>query len=141
MSDRLAVFNLGKIEQIGTPADIYEQPASAFVAGFVGISNLIAGEAAQAITGRSDTFAVRPEKIRMNPIHEQASAGQLWADGTVSEVIYLGMYTRYVVALDYGCELTVVQQNLATTSMDVLATRGQRVRLSWEHIYNRVLGD
>ena len=151
MSDRMAVFNLGKIEQIGTPADIYEQPVSAFVAGFVGISNLIAGESAQAITGKPESFAVRPEKIRMNPVPELPNRdrisegsppeGHLWADGTVSEVIYLGMYTRYVVALDYGSELTVMQQNLETTSMDVLATRGQRVRLSWEQSYSRVLAD
>ena len=62
------------------------------------------------------------------------------ADGTIEEVIYLGMYTRYVVALDQGGELTVVEQNLHTTSMDVLSARGQRVRLMWERQHNRLIG-
>jgi putative spermidine/putrescine transport system ATP-binding protein len=132
MSDRLAVFNHGKIEQVGTPAEIYERPLTPFVAGFVGISNLIRGPAAVALLGSDQTFAVRPEKIHLGLPSDSLPTGMLCADGVVSEVIYLGMYTRYLVQLDLQVELTVVQQNLKTTSMDVLAARGQRVRLSWE---------
>ena len=65
MSDRLAVFNRGRIEQVGAPAEVYERPATAFVAGFVGTSNLLSGDAAQQIVGRPGTFTVRPEKIRL----------------------------------------------------------------------------
>jgi putative spermidine/putrescine transport system ATP-binding protein len=71
MSDRMAVFNKGKIEQIGSPADVYEKPATQFVAGFVGTSNLIAGAAAEAIQGRNETFTVRPEKIRLTEPEDQ----------------------------------------------------------------------
>ena len=66
MSDRIAVFNRGRIEQVGAPADVYERPATRFVAGFVGTSNLLTGAAAEAIVGRRGTFTVRPEKIHLN---------------------------------------------------------------------------
>ncbi len=140
MSDRLAVFNQGKIEQVGAPADIYERPKTAFVAGFVGVSNLVSGPAAEAITGQSQTFAIRPEKIHMISPEAPIAAGMYAADGTVEEVIYLGMYTRYLVALDQGGELTVVAQNLRATSMDVLGARGHKVRLQWERAHNRLIG-
>ncbi|HLA97979.1 MAG TPA: ABC transporter ATP-binding protein [Anaerolineales bacterium] len=141
MSDRLAVFNQGKIEQVGTPAEIYERPGTAFVAGFVGISNLISGSAAEAIAGSSESFAVRPEKIHLAGDGASVPDGMLSADGRVRQVIYLGMYTRYTVELDLGGELTVVHQNLETTSMDVLAARGKRVRLMWNRLHVRPIGD
>jgi putative spermidine/putrescine transport system ATP-binding protein len=131
MSDRLAVFNHGQVEQVGTPADIYEHPHTPFVAGFVGVSNLVGGALAQAITGSPDTFSIRPEKIRMAPAGSPAPAEMYVVDGTVRDVVYLGLYTRYLVALDGGSDLVVVQQNLEHTSMDVLAARGRSVRLMW----------
>ncbi len=141
MSDRLAVFNQGKIEQVGAPAEIYERPATAFVAGFVGISNLLSGSAAETITGSGNPFAVRPEKIHLGKDDNPVPEGMLAADGLVREVIYLGMYTRYIVELDLGGELTVVHQNLETTSMDVLTARNQRVRLMWNRSHMRPIGD
>lgn len=132
MSDRLAVFNHGKIEQVGSPAEIYEVPKTAFVAGFVGVSNLVSGKAAEEITGSTRMFSIRPEKIRIVPPGTMMGETVYGAVGTTREVVYLGMYTRYVVDLDQGGELMVVQQNLETTSMDVLSTRGQRVWLVWE---------
>jgi len=140
MSDRLAVFNHGKIEQVGSPADIYETPKTEFVAGFVGVSNLISGPAAQKITGSQATFSIRPEKIRLAPVDAPIPENMFGADGVVREVIYLGMYTRYMIELDQGGELTVAQQNLHTTSMDVLTARGQRTRLLWEQAHVRVIG-
>lgn len=137
MSDRLAVFNQGKIEQIGSPAEIYESPQTVFVAGFVGVSNLVSGEAALAITGKPDPFSIRPEKIRLAHPDSPVSRDMFAAEGVTREVVYLGMYTRYVVELDQGGELTVAQQNLETTSMDVLSARGQRVRLMWERQHVR----
>jgi putative spermidine/putrescine transport system ATP-binding protein len=137
MSDRLAVFNAGRIEQIGAPSEIYESPATTFVAGFVGVSNLIDGRTAEEITGRPDMFSIRPEKIRIVGVDAPVGSGAYSATGTAVEVVYLGMFTRYLVALDHGVELTVASQNLDSTSMDVLAAKGQRVKLVWEpaHIH------
>ena len=118
MSDRMAVFNDGRIEQIGAPADVYEHPQTEFVAGFVGVSNVVERD------GRRIT--IRPEKIRMSD--EATGEGEA---GTVREVVYAGMVTRYVVDLDAGGELVVVRQNLETSSQEALSERGKRVRLSW----------
>ena len=139
MSDRLAVFNHGQIEQVGSPAEVYESPTTAFVAGFVGVSNLISGDAARAITGSPALFAVRPEKIHLAAAGASVAAGMYSAAGVVEEVVYLGMYTRYRVALETGGEMIVAQQNLQTTSMDLLGVRGKRVSLAWERVHNRVI--
>ena len=77
MSDRLAVMNAGRIEQVGTPAEVYEEPRTPFVAGFVGTSNMLTGEAAQAVAGSPAPLTIRPEKIRMTPPDEAAAAGGL----------------------------------------------------------------
>ena len=140
MSDRIAVFNRGKIEQIGNPEEIYEHPETPFVAGFVGISNLVSGEAAQKITGSPQTFSIRPEKIRLNDPETAVDPEMCFADGRIRDVIYLGLYTRYLVELDMGGDLIVVEQNVQTTSVDVLNMRARRVRLVWSRELNRVLG-
>ncbi len=122
MSDRLAVFNEGRIEQIGAPADVYEHPETEFVAGFVGISNVLERD------GRRIT--IRPEKIRIGDDGDGEP-------GVIRDVVYVGSVNRYVVDLDAGGELVVVQQNLETSSEHALEARGRRVRLSWrpEHTY------
>jgi putative spermidine/putrescine transport system ATP-binding protein len=129
MSDRLAVFNDGRIEQIGAPAEVYERPATEFVAGFVGVSNVLERD------GRR--FTVRPEKIHMLDEHEVAQRGDSTEPGKIRDVVYVGMFTRYVVELDSGGELTVVRQNLETSSHEVVESRGKRVRLEWrpEHTF------
>ncbi len=132
MSDRIAVFNQGKIEQIGSPSDVYERPASSFVAGFVGTSNLVSGEVAKRITGSDQKFSIRPEKIHLGSASDVLTATMYKANGTVRDVIYLGLYTRYLVTLDDGGDLVVIEQNLKTTSMDVLKARDQKVVLFWE---------
>jgi putative spermidine/putrescine transport system ATP-binding protein len=137
MSDRMAVFNHGKVEQVGSPAEIYEHPATSFVAGFVGTSNLIGGEVARALTGLPDTFSIRPEKIRLADQDAEVTPGTCAVDGTVRDVVYLGLYTRYLIGLDSGDDLVVIQQNLESTSMDVLASRGRKVRLLWQLEHNR----
>jgi putative spermidine/putrescine transport system ATP-binding protein len=118
MSDRIAVFNEGRIEQVGTPATMYEHPATRFVAGFIGTSNIIDRD------GR--TFTVRPEKIRV--LSETAPEGE---PGAIRAAVYVGPFTKLVVALDRGGELTVVEQNLETSSSDVHEMEGRRVRLHW----------
>ena len=139
MSDRIAVFNHGKIEQIGSPAETYEHPLTPFVAGFVGVSNLVGGAVAQAITGSPETFTIRPEKIRIQEPGVPVADGYHSVEGRIRDVVYLGMHTRYLVELEGGNDLTVVQQNLDSTSMDVLAARGRRVRLVWQRGHNRVV--
>jgi putative spermidine/putrescine transport system ATP-binding protein len=139
MSDHLAVFSHGQIEQVGSPAEIYEHPATPFVAGFVGVSNLVSGPVAQAITGSPEMFSVRPEKIRLAEPDVPVPPEMCSVGGRIREVVYLGMYTRYVVELYGGGELTVAEQNLDTTSMDALAAQGRRVRLLWQRSHNRVI--
>jgi putative spermidine/putrescine transport system ATP-binding protein len=137
MSDRMAVFSHGRIEQVGTPAEVYERPATGFVAGFVGVSNVLEGDAAVAVTRDSQAFTIRPEKIAMVDPDRQASPDECTATGHVQEVVYLGAITRYVVALDAGGTLVVMQQNLTTSSMEALQVRGKAVRLVWDWKNNR----
>jgi putative spermidine/putrescine transport system ATP-binding protein len=137
MSDRIAVFSAGRIEQVGSPADLYERPGSEFVATFVGTSNLLTGAVAQRILGQSGTFAVRPEKIKMTG----ATSGPPDADvvsvaGRVEGVIYAGPVTRFIVEIDKGVRMTAVQQNVQTTSDDLDAYRGKPVQLSWRRSHS-----
>jgi putative spermidine/putrescine transport system ATP-binding protein len=141
MSDRLAVFNGGRIEQIGAPAEVYERPTSRFVAGFVGTSNLLSGEVAERIVGRSGTFTIRPEKIHMTSLDTSAGPDESSATGTIRDVVYLGPDTRYVVALDAGADLVVTQQNLATSSTEALAQQGKAVRLVWKRQHQLPVAD
>ncbi len=140
MSDRLAVFSRGRIEQVGSPADVYEHPATRFVAGFVGTSNLLAGEAARAIVGDDGVYTVRPEKIRLAEPSESPGADETSALGRIREVVYVGPDTRYLVQLDAGSELLVTQQNLATSSSEALAAKGKAVRLVWKRQHNYPVG-
>jgi putative spermidine/putrescine transport system ATP-binding protein len=133
MSDRLAVFNNGRIEQVGAPAEVYEHPETEFVAGFVGVSNVLE----RSLNGQPSRFTVRPEKIRILEESDTAAAGAHSETGRIRDVVYVGMVTRYAVELDDGGVLMVVRQNLETTSGDALEARGRRVRLAWhpEHTY------
>ncbi len=139
MSDRLAVFNRGQIEQVGSPAEVYERPSTGFVAGFVGVSNVLSGEVARAITGNEHAFTIRPEKIEMREAGAEAEADRCTATGHVREVVYLGAVTRYIVELDLGGTLTVMEQNLGTSSMEALQVRGRAVRLVWSRQNNRLV--
>jgi putative spermidine/putrescine transport system ATP-binding protein len=137
MSDRIAVFNNGRIEQIGTPAEVYEHPATEFVAGFVGTSNLLRGDASLKVLGHEGIYSVRPEKIHVAEPDHVTGDGEDSALGTVREVVYVGSGTRYVVDLEVGGSLVALQQNQRSTSMDVMGMRGRQVRLVWrkEHEY------
>ena len=112
MSDRLAVFNHGRVEQIGSPEAVYENPETAFVAGFVGVSNIVDGARAARFDAQADAIAIRPEKLLVaarggaEPID-----GHRAADGVVTEIQYHGSSTRYQVTLDDGVTLNVTVPN------------------------------
>ncbi len=122
MSDRIAVFNDGRIEQVGTPAEVYEAPANRFVSAFVGVSNLLERDGRQ--------FTIRPEKVRLLEPGEAADGMQV-ESGQVRDVAYAGMITRYLVALDAGGDLQVVRQNLETSSAEALEQVGREVVVGW----------
>jgi putative spermidine/putrescine transport system ATP-binding protein len=134
MSDRIAVFNGGRIEQVGTASEVYERPASAFVAGFVGSSNLLQGEPAVALLGDPSPVSVRPEKIRVGS--PGTVAGDVRAEGLVTEVVYAGSSTRVLVRLDAGADMTALVQNTGDPADPVLA-RGERAQIGFgrEHVY------
>ncbi|MBI5929941.1 MAG: ABC transporter ATP-binding protein [Chloroflexi bacterium] len=139
MSDRLAVFNHGKIEQVGAPAEVYERPATSFVASFVGVSNFVEAGLAQKLTGEAKPFTLRPEKIRLSTPETPTPADCFGLNGTIRDVIYLGMYTRYLVDTEAGIDLTVVVQNLESTSSEVFAARKRPVKVIWQKAHNRVV--
>ena len=141
MSDRLAVFNAGRIEQLGSPAEVYERPATRFVAGFVGTSNLLTGEAARSTLGRGGTFTIRPEKMRLASPDAVPGADESSALGTIQSVVYLGPDTRYIVELEAGARLVVTEQNLMTTSSEVLEQQGKTVRLIWKRQHELPVAD
>jgi putative spermidine/putrescine transport system ATP-binding protein len=122
MSDRLAVFNEGRIEQVGPPGDVYEHPDNEFVAGFVGTSNLLERS--------GESFTVRPEKIRI--LAEGAPAdGLVTEPGTVLDVAYTGVLTRFRVELAQGGVVQVVRQNLEETSEEAREQEGRPVTVGW----------
>ncbi|SFN19003.1 putative spermidine/putrescine transport system ATP-binding protein [Actinomadura madurae] len=129
LSDRVAVLDRGRIQQVGTPAEVYERPATEFVAGFVGTSN------------RIGDVCVRPEKIHVGLADggpeppDGPGTGDREAFGTVAEVVYAGAVTRFVIDLESGDRVTALQQNLRTSSMDVMAHRGARVRVGWHEAH------
>jgi putative spermidine/putrescine transport system ATP-binding protein len=126
MSDRLAVFNDGRIVQVGAPAEVYERPGSEFVAGFVGVSNVL--------ERNGQRFTIRPEKVRLL---EGPHDGLYTEPGVVRDVAYAGMVTRYLVDLEHGGALQVVRQNLETSSTEALSQQGRPVTVGWseEHTY------
>jgi putative spermidine/putrescine transport system ATP-binding protein len=130
MSDRIAVFNDGRIEQIGTPREVYERPSTPFVAEFIGTSNLISGDAAAAVFGSAATASVRPERIRVLADGERPSTDEQTADGAVVDVVFAGASIRRVVALDVGPSFVVVETSSERTSAG--SRRGDRVTLAWD---------
>jgi len=122
MSDRIAVFNEGKIEQVSPPVELYEQPATEFVAGFVGVSNLLERDGSR--------FTIRPEKVQLVD-SEGASNGLRTERGRIAGVAYAGMVTRYTVALDAGGELQVIRQNVEGPSAGVTSEQGREVIVGW----------
>ena len=169
MSDRIAVMDSGRVLQTGTPHEVYDEPGSRFVAGFVGVSNLLelevdavdedtgvarlrlgAGDAvavdldgSRLRTGARAIVTIRPERIALAEGDPTAAAGNdraCHASGVVRESLYAGPTSRFVVGLDGGGELMVVRQNTNTTYEDAEALRGRAVTLSWDRQYTKLIG-
>jgi len=134
LSDRLAVFNAGHVEQVGTPRVVYEQPATAFVAGFVGTSNVLSGASAQQVYREPGTFAIRPERITVSEAAPDQGRSRTGDDvrvtGSIRELVYAGAETRVFVELDTGDTVVAVRHNVAEDGHYALR-RGQQVWLSW----------
>jgi putative spermidine/putrescine transport system ATP-binding protein len=122
MSDRIAVFNDGGIEQVSPPMELYEQPATEFVAGFVGVSNLLERDGSR--------FTIRPEKIQL--LDSSATPNGLRTErGRIAEIAYAGMVTRYTVTLEAGGELQLVRQNAEGASANAPFEQGREVLVGW----------
>jgi putative spermidine/putrescine transport system ATP-binding protein len=130
MSDRVAVFNAGRVEQVATPVELYENPASSFVAGFVGTSNRIAGGTAHQLLGTPGEYAVRPERLRVVPAGASVEPGELTLPGRVREVVYLGPTTHAIVELDGGSTLTVSRPNTGGATEPPLEASDRRVAVA-----------
>jgi len=155
MSDRIAVMRAGRIEQLGDPESLYERPETAFVAGFLGVSNLLEGEVAgheggmiairltdgtviRAPAGkdgqRQVRLGIRPEKLRVVKSGDgEAAAADLNAvEGTVLDASYIGVSTQYLVQTADGHRMTAYAQNLETAGVAEALADGQKVRLTWQ---------
>ncbi len=129
LSDRVAVFNQGRIEQVGTAREVYDHPATDFVAGFVGTSNLLPDEVSQSVLSRAGRHAIRPEKLHLDVLDGPPPPGHPSTDATLAEVVYAGPVTRYLLDLTAGPRLVAVRQNDSRTDHE--PSRGERVRLWW----------
>ena len=125
MSDRVAVFNNGRIEQVDSPRDLYMRPRTPFVAGFVGTSNVFDALMAEKLCGMTGSFALRPEHIRFN------TPGEVQANGTIQAVQYQGAATRFELRLNGGEKLLVSQANMTGEELPATLTPGQQVMVSW----------
>jgi spermidine/putrescine transport system ATP-binding protein len=153
MSDRIAVMNRGKVEQIGVPEEVYDRPTTTFVAGFIGVSNLIpatvarqgvvkldrgpevAAETGALGPGEGCAAVVRPEKLRVVPAGQDSAAapnGTPAVEGVVQSSVYLGTATQIVVGLGEDVRMTVLVPNADEAERQQLPGGGARVRLSWE---------
>ena len=162
MSDRIAVMNAGRVEQVGVPEDLYEHPATRFVAGFIGTSNFIEGSlerdgdhglmnlgegqrvlvpaAAGGSAGGLVELAVRPEKIRLYEVGQEVPEGLCLLRGKVRDVVYLGMTTQYTIEVPVlSRQFTVLEQNVEAASDQTLWVPGEETQLAWHPSHNRVL--
>ena len=160
MSDRIAVMNAGRVEQMGTPEQLYEHPATRFVAGFIGVSNFIRcrldsaggtsctyGEGERVLVpegggqpGAEVELAIRPEKIRLREMKESVPDDYCVLHGRVRDVVYLGMTTQYKIGVPSAAtDFTVLEQNVEVASDQTLWVPGEETQLTWHPSHNRVL--
>lgn len=135
MSDRIVVFNHGKIEQIGTPEEIYNRPATKFVAGFLGAANIIDGPSAAKIFGSERTVSIRPERIVLQSSNFTAKKGETSMPGVVAEKVFVGANTIYVIESDFGTKISVSTTNTELPADDKSFVTGDRVTAVWRDIH------
>ncbi len=127
LSDRVAVFNDGKIEQVGAPREVYEFPETEFVASFLGVTNLLDAEVSQRLLGDSRVHSLRPERVRLASSTADAETGTVDLAGTVAETVYAGAHTRYLVDTEIGVRFIVEKQNAHTPRAEPSVSRGDGV--------------
>lgn len=135
MSDRIVVFNQGKIEQTGTPEEIYNRPATKFVAGFLGAANIIDGQSAAKIFGSERTVSIRPERIVLQPSGFTAKKGETSMPGVIAEKVFVGANTIYVIESDFGTKISVSTTNTELPADDKSFVTGDRVTAVWRDIH------
>lgn len=163
MSDRIAVMNRGQFDQVGDPESLYERPTTRFVAGFLGVSNLLPGRAdgtadgyglvrladdshVRVPSGLVDGSAelavgIRPEKIRLTSADKESPAGANLIQGVIRDASYIGVSTQYIVEARGGARLTVYEQNVERATKSELWAPGEEVTLSWSPDHSFVIHD
>lgn len=136
MSDRIAVFNAGRIEQIGTPAEVYENPATEFVAGFLGVSNLLSGEDAMQLLGSADLVNIRPERIKILPENSKPLADEISVRATIVDIAYTGANTLYTLEGPNGLRLVTTRLNQEMSGASQGLDRSDKVLATFqkEHV-------
>lgn len=127
LSDRIAVYNDGKIEQVGTPREVYEFPETEFVATFLGVTNLISREASERLLGQAQLHSLRPERVTVQDATYTPGADMVAIRGTVSEAVYAGPHTRYLIDTEAGVRLIAEKQNSHTPRMEPSVRRGDAI--------------
>lgn len=133
MSDRIVVFNEGRVEQVGTPQDVYNKPATRFVAGFLGAANILSGEDAKKVFGKSKTVSIRPERMRLQASNSKISTDESSVSATVQEAAFVGANTIYLVETEFGFRLNVSKTNTELLEQDKSFAAGDRVLVVWHN--------
>jgi putative spermidine/putrescine transport system ATP-binding protein len=139
MSDRIAVFNAGSIEQIGTPQEVYERPQTKFVASFLGVSNIFSGQEAQDIFGTSTMVNIRPERVKLVPADTALKADESGVIGTIIEASYIGATTIYLVQTQSGHRVIATRLNEELPDQINRFKTGDRVGALWKSDHSAVI--
>jgi putative spermidine/putrescine transport system ATP-binding protein len=139
MSDRIAVFNEGSIEQIGTPQQVYEKPQTKFVASFLGVSNIFDGAAAKEIFGSNTMVNIRPERIKLVPADTKLNTGESGVVGTIIEASYIGATTIYLIQTQSGQRVIATRLNEELPDQINRFETGDRVGAVWKSDHSAVI--
>jgi len=133
MSDRIVVFNSGRIEQVGTPEQVYEEPRTNFVAGFLGTANIFTVDMANKLLGASSTVSIRPERIRLEALGTKIDRGETSIVGRIHEAAFVGANTIYIIETEFGMKLTVRKTNTELLGQDNSFVAGDQVMAVWRN--------
>jgi putative spermidine/putrescine transport system ATP-binding protein len=139
MSDRIAVFNEGSIEQVGTPEEVYERPQTKFVASFLGVSNIFSGDGAKAIFGSPTMVNIRPERIKLVPADTKLKTGESGVVGSIIEASYIGATTIYLIQTESGQRVIATRLNEELPDQINRFETGDRVGAVWKSDHSAVI--